>query len=173
MLRIVFREIAIFLLSITFLPVLTVAVLTQQHLYSGVLSIGLREVSLGISYSELGVARLLMRLLTPYALIQAVRAYNWSQRSLVGRRWAHAYYASILFLVGTWSLWVAWDLLHFMYALGDIPGELSQFAELEGANVILGLGAYILSWYCALIAVRPEKSRARQTKDTENSHGIT
>ncbi|MDQ1238705.1 MAG: hypothetical protein QG577_890 [Thermodesulfobacteriota bacterium] len=173
MLKTVFREIAIFLLSITLLPVLTIAVLTQQHTYSGVLSIGLREVSLGISYSEQGVARLLIRLLTPYALIQAVRAYNWSQRSLDGRRWAHAYYASVLFLVGTWSLWIAWDLFHFMHALGDIPGELAQFAELEGANVILGLGSYILSWYCARTALSPEKTRARQIKETESSHGIT
>lgn len=173
MLRIFFREIAIFLLSITLLPVLTIAVLTQQHSYSGVLSIGLREVSLGISYSELGVARLLIRLLTPYALIQAVRAYNWSQGSIVGRRWAHAYYASVLFLVGTWSLWVAGDLLYFMYALGDIPAELSQFAELEGTNVILGLGSYVLSWYCTRTALSPEKGRARLIGDTENFHGIT
>lgn len=158
---IIFREIVIFLVCITFFPLLTLFVLGQHHSYPALLGMALREVFLGLGYSEHGVVTLLLRLLTPYALLQAVRAYGWSQASLVGRRWAHAYYATILFIMGTWFVWTAWDLFRFMHALGDIPGELVQFVELEGPSLIVGIGSYILCLYCLRTVLNPSKPPPR------------
>jgi len=157
MLKIVVREILIFLVCITVFPLLTLSLLGQHHSYSALLGMALREVFLGLGYSEHGFVTQLMRLVTPYALLQAVRAYGWSQASLVGRRWAHAYYATILFIMGTWLVLTAWDLFRFMYALGDIPAELVQFVELEGLGLIIGIGSYILCLYCLRTALNPSK----------------
>jgi hypothetical protein len=54
----------------------------------------------------------------------------------------------ILTLLGARSLFEAWDLFHFMYAMGDMPAEIAQFVELDAVNLVVILISFSLGFYC-------------------------
>lgn len=89
-----------------------------------------------------------LKVLAPYALVQAIRAHLWSQRSIIGRKWANLYFAAMFGAGTVWSLSKFWDLFVFMAALGDIPAELRQLFEIEGHNLLIALVSAVLALHC-------------------------
>jgi len=106
-----------------------------------------------------------IRLVSPYLAVQAIRAFLWSQRSLEGKKWGNLYLSMLMAAVGGWSLAQAWDLFYFMYALGDIPGELVQFFKLETSNLVVALSSLALAIHCFRIFLSP----SGRTRDRRNS----
>ena len=157
--KIIIREFLIFVGSVSILPTLVLALLAQQHSWNMLLSGAVREVLSGAIYSHQAPLGLWVRLLAPYLLVQSIRAWYWSQRSVVGMRWAHLYFSLVFAGVAFWSLSAAWDLFHFMTALGDMPAEIGQFLELEGSNLVIGLAAVFLTVHCARIFLNPSQRR--------------
>lgn len=96
-------------------------------------------------------------LLAPYVVVQAVRAYRWGRRSETGRKWASLYFCILSVLAAAWYFVQAWDLFYFMYALGDIPGELRQFFAYEGGAVVIMVGTSFLAARCLSVFLNPTK----------------
>ncbi|MGB9618205.1 MAG: hypothetical protein ACPL7J_12855 [Desulfomonilaceae bacterium] len=157
--KIIIRECLILIGAVSIFPALVFALMAQQHSWDALLQGALREVLSGAIYSHRTPDGLWVRLLAPYILVQSMRAWYWSQRSIVGRRWAHLYFSVVFAGVAFWSLWAAWDLFHFMSALGDMPAEIGQFFELQGSNLVIGLGAVFLSVHCARVFLNPSQKR--------------
>jgi hypothetical protein len=101
-----------------------------------------------------------LKILAPYALVQTIRAYLWSQRSMVGRKWANCYFAFLLGLGALLSFSKFWDLFVFMAALGDIPGELRQLLEIEGQHLLIALVCAVLALNCLRIFLNPMRKPA-------------
>jgi len=157
--KIMVRELLVFVASVSILPMFALVVLSQQYSLNTMLAGALREMLAGPTYSGHGPAALWVRILTPYLLLQGIRAWYWSQKSIVGRRWAYLYFSLVFFGACLWWLSAAWDLFYFMYALGDIPGEIGQFLELEGSDLVMGFGALLLALYSVLIFLNPSSGR--------------
>jgi len=119
----------------------------------------------GLTVTGGAIPHLWFRFLAPYVVVQAIRAYLWSQRSLTGRKWANLYFSILLVSIGGWSLWNSWDLFYFMYALGDIPEELLQFVELEANNLIVAAASLCLAAYCFRIFLDPTRKPPRSRGD--------
>jgi len=156
MLRIILREIFIFAGSLFIFPAAVVLLMVQSES----LDVALRVLSRGLFLGELvGLTRSIfavgVKLVTPYIVIQAVRAHLWSRRSLSGRRWANIYFFALLTGIGVWSLWNAADLFYFMYALGDMPAELAEFVRIEGVDLLVSLASFLLAVRCFKIFLNP------------------
>lgn len=163
MLRIVLREIFIFVGSLFIFPAAVLLVIVQTESLDVALNFLSRALFLG---QVVGLTQSLLalgvKLVTPYIVIQAVRAHFWSRRSLSARRWANIYFFAILTSVGAWSLWNAADLFLFMYALGDIPAELAEFIRIEGIDLLVSLAFFALAVRCFRIFLNPQ-SRGRSS----------
>jgi hypothetical protein len=103
------------------------------------------------------------KLFSPYLILQSIRALLWSKRSLAGARWANLYFALFLIGLGGWSLRQAWDLFFLMYILGDVPGELMQFFELEGHHLAIFLVALFLAIHCLRTFLNPKRNQPRES----------
>jgi hypothetical protein len=159
MLRAIVREILILIGCLTLFPAAVILLLVQTNSLEAALNFLGRGLFLGQALSPQGTLLLMwLKLISPYLIVQAIRAYLWGQRSMKGRRWANLYFVILLTAAGVWSLWKAWDLFYFMYALGDMPAELGQFIELEGTNLFIFLVCSILAVHCFSIFLRSERN---------------
>jgi hypothetical protein len=161
MFRIIVREILILLLSLAVFPAAVILLLA----YNDSLNLGPAFFAHEMFVGGMGPGgtslTLWVKLFSPYMVLQAIRGFLWSQRSLVGRRWANLYFSV---LAASWagsSLWRAWDLFYFMYALGDMPAELIQFFRLETTNLLISAGCGFLAVYCFSIFLDPRKKENR------------
>ena len=158
---IICREALILGLSLALFPLAIIVFLVHGDSSSAGVTAVLRGLLAGVWDSGSPSVGLALRVVTPYLLVQAVRGFVWAQRSLIGRRWAHLYFALLLGAAAAWSFWEAWDLLYFMYALGDIPGELIQFFRLQGRNVLIFIGSVLLGVHCLRIFLDPTRKSPR------------
>lgn len=158
-------EILVLIGSLAIFPatVIVLFILSDSSTASRVFFSG--EVLNGLTVSGGAIPYLWLRFLAPYLVVQAIRAYFWSQRSLTGRQWANLYFAILLFFIGGWSLWNAGDLFYFMYALEDIPEELLQFVELEANNLIIAAASLCLTVYCFRIFLDPNRKPPGRRRD--------
>jgi hypothetical protein len=157
MFRLILREALILLLCLAVLPAAIVLLLLHSDSIQMEMMYLSREMASG-GWGPAGASLdMWLKLLIPYALVQAIRAYAWSQRSLTGRRWANLYFAVMLGIIGARSVYPAWDLFYFMLALGDVPEALWQFFELEGLNVALAAAAYLLAVHCFRVFLNPQR----------------
>jgi hypothetical protein len=151
----VLREVIILYLCLAIFPVAVILFV----IYDDSLSAGMAMLSRGVLFwgaSQAGLSTaVLIRLIAPYLIVQAVRGHRWSQRSLVGKKWVNLYFSLLLASIAGWAFWRAWDMFYFMYALEDIPGELLQFLELEWSSVLIFLTASLLCIRCFSIFVDP------------------
>jgi hypothetical protein len=165
MAKVIFRELLIFVGALSIFPVVVVFVL----FYSDSWTLGRAFLSRELLSGGIGpggtTVTLWLRLVSPYLVIQSIRAYLWSQRSLKGKKWGNLYFALLMTGLGGWSLSQAWDLWYFMYALGDMPAELVQFVQLEASNLILGSGSLVLAVYCFRIFLDPTRQPQRRPND--------
>ena len=168
MLRIVFRELLIFLVALSVFPLIVLFVLFYSDSWTLGRAFLSRELLSGGSGPGGTTLTLWVRLISPYLVIQSIRAYLWAQRSLQGKRWGNLYFAILLAAVGGWSVAQAWDLFYFMYALGDIPEELVQFVQLEASNLVVGVGSIVLAVYCFRIFLDPRRKPSRSPNDRAN-----
>lgn len=164
MAKIILRELIVFVLSVAVLPVAAVLYLFHTNSLSFGLVVLSREILSGGIGLVGGPLSLWVKLLSPYLLVQSIRAFFWSRRSVTGTRWANIYFAVLLTCVAGWSLWEAWDLFYMMYALGDIPGELGQFFELEVNNLIIFVGAVFLTIHCIRTSLHPKRNLPRRNE---------
>ncbi len=157
MFRIIFREILILVVSLAVFPATVILLLA----YNDSLNVGLAFFAQEMVAGGIGPGgtslTLWAKLLSPYLVLQAIRGFLWSQRSLVGRRWANLYFSV---LAASWagrSLWGAWDLFYFMYALGDMPAELIQFFRLEATGLLTFVACAVIAIYCFGIFLDPKR----------------
>ena len=158
MFRIILREILILVLSLAVFPVAVVILLLayKDPLGMGSAFLAHEMIAGGIGPGGTSLA-LWVKWFSPYMALQAIRGFLWSQRSLVGRRWANLYFSV---LAASWagrSLWGAWDLFYFMYALGDMPAELIQFFRLEATDLLTFLACALIAIYCFGIFLDPKR----------------
>lgn len=154
---VVLREALIFLVCLAVFPVgVVLLLLHSDSIETGMMFLTREAVSGGWGPARAPLA-MWLQLLVPYALVQAIRAYAWSQRSFTGRRWANLYFAVLLGIIGCRSVYLAWDLFFFMYSLGDVPEALFQFFELEGLNVALAAAAFLLALHCFRVFLNPHR----------------
>lgn len=155
MIRIVLREALLLTGCISVTVMALFAALSQGNSFQwGVTFLSRHFLSGGNLTNETSLL-LLLKLCSPYLFIQSIRAYLWSQRSLAGRKWSNLYFFLLLALTGSWSLRNAWDLFYLMFALGDIPSELQQFLQLEGTDILIGIGSTLLAIRCFLVFINP------------------
>jgi hypothetical protein len=109
-----------------------------------------------------GGSDIVFKAISPYLIVQTIRALLWSKKSLSGTKWANLYFALLLTGLGTWSLKQAWDLFFLMYALGDVPGELMQFFKLEGHHLLIFLVALFLGIHCFRTFLNPKRNRPQE-----------
>ncbi len=153
--RKILREVIIFYLCLAIFPVAVILFV----IHSNSLNAGMAVLSRGVLFwgasatgSSLAV---LMRLIAPYLIVQAVRAFRWSQQSLAGKKWGNLYFSVLLAAIAGWAFWTAWDLFYFMYALGDIPAELLQFFQLEWSDILIFTTSSLLAIRCFAIFMDP------------------
>jgi hypothetical protein len=158
MFRIILREILILALSLAVFPVAVVILLLAYKDPLGMGSAFLAHEMIAGGIGPGGTSLTLwVKLFSPYMALQAIRGFLWSQRSLVGRRWANLYFSV---LAASWagrSLWEAWDLFYFMYALGDMPAELIQFFRLEATGLLTFVACALIAIYCFSIFLDPKR----------------
>jgi hypothetical protein len=157
MFRIILREILVLVVSLAVFPATVILLLA----YNDSLNVGLSFFAHEMIAGGIGPGgtslTLWVKLLSPYLVLQAIRSFLWSQRSLVGRRWANLYFSV---LAASWagrSLWGAWDLFYFMYALGDMPAELIQFLRLEATGLLTFVACAVIAIYCFGIFLDPKR----------------
>jgi len=162
MIKMVFRELAVFLACMSLLPAFVFVTLLQR----GILDEGLRAIARSILSGGWGLDAatigILARWMAPYLIVQCVRAYVWSKTSPRARSLANLYYSVISGSVAAWSFWKAWDVFYYMYALGDIPGQIVQFLEIESQNLLVFSVTTILAIYCFAIFLDPRPKRMRE-----------
>jgi hypothetical protein len=164
MLLIIFREIVVLILSLAVFPAIVLVLLS----YSDSVETGMALLSRKLFSGGIGPwgtsLELWFRLITPYGIVQSIRAFRWSQRNEVGRRWANLYFSLVLGLLGTHAAWPPAELFSLMYAMGDVPAELVQLVEIEGINLLIALFSFSLALYCFTVFLNPErKIRTRST----------
>jgi hypothetical protein len=151
-LKLIIREIVIFLISLTIFPLLILALLAYKY--------GDVESGLITLYGAAGrLSYFWLHLISPYLVIQAIRARAWSQRTLSGRKWAHLYFFILSAGVFWWAFYSVWDLFYFMYALGDIPAELKQLVEIEWRNIIISITALVVGCYSFMVFLDPTRKK--------------
>lgn len=157
---IVIRELIILILSLLLFPVAVLLVLLHgEAVDTGLVFVFRYVVSGGGPMGS--IWGMLFKVISPYIAIQAIRAYLWSQKSIEGRKWANLYFCGLLASLSGWFFYQAWDLFYFMYALGDIPGELEQFVQLEGENLVGSVLSGALSVYCFTVFLNPARKFPR------------
>jgi hypothetical protein len=159
MIRIIVREIAILVLSTSIFPLAFLFLLLRGDISEYGLKLIYQElVSAGTSSVESALL-LLSRVLAPYLVVQAFRAYWWSKTGAFAKRWASLYFALLGCVAALWFAGESFDLFYFMFELGDIPGELGQFFRLEYAHLLGALvGFYIFGRYFSLF-LAPHKDK--------------
>ena len=163
MLRIVLREILIFVVCAAILPAVVFVLLLQTDSPERVARLFLRVVA-GAGLSPLvDPFAIWMKVLAPYAVVQAIRAHLWSQRSVAGRRWASLYFLAILLVGAGLAFMDAWELLYLIYIVGDLPEGLGAFIELEIVNVAVFVVCIALAVYCARNVINPGTRNAPNT----------
>ena len=161
MFRIILREILILVLSLAVFPAAVVILLIYNDpLNMGPAFLAGEMFGGGIGLSGAAVT-LWIKLFSPYMVLQAIRGFLWSQRSPVGRRWANLYFSVLAASWAARSMWRAWDLLYFMYALGDVPAELGQFFRLEATDLLTAVACALIAIYCLRIFLDPQKKHRR------------
>jgi hypothetical protein len=98
---------------------------------------------------------LCIKLISPYLIVQAIRAYFIAHKGVIRRRWTNLYFSAVSTLVATWAFWSAWDMFYLMYELGDIPAELGQFVRLEWDKVLIFIVSSLFALYCFYIFLNP------------------
>ncbi|MBI5568954.1 MAG: hypothetical protein HY914_03330 [Desulfomonile tiedjei] len=154
---IIFREALILVLSLALFPLAIIVFLVHGDSASAGVAAVLRGVFSRTWSAGSPSLGLVFQFVAPYLLVQCVRGVVWAQRSLRGRRWAHLYFTVLLTGAAVWSFSEAWDLFYFMYALGDMPGELMQFLELQGRNVLIFGGSVLLGIHCFKVFLDPTR----------------
>mgnify|MGYP000871457109 CR=1 FL=1 len=146
MVKLIFRETIIFLVCFAIFPgALFLLYLKGELSQTQLLSLA-RELATTDMVGPWPIFWLLSKILIPYFIVQSIRAYSWSRRSVTGLRYASLFYSALLFSAVVWFWSQSGDLLYFMYQMGDLPSELPQFLELEAVNLLLGA----LSFYVGL-----------------------
>lgn len=155
-------EILILVLCLAVFPVLVLAFLVYVDSLRAGLAFLSREAFSG-GWGPYGTSLgLWIKFFSPYLIVQAARAYSWARRSLTGRRWANVYFCLLALLIGARSLWRAWDMFYFMFALGDMPQEIGQFVQLESINLSIALAGLVLFVYCLAVAINPGRGASRR-----------
>jgi hypothetical protein len=147
--RVLLTEAIILIGCLSLFPAVLVVVFSQTESVGGALQIlakGLFSSSIG--HGPMTIAALWLKVIAPYLLIQTWRAYSWSRSGSTGRKWANLYFAFMGALASVWFFLQTWDMLTFMYGLGDLPAELAVFLRLEGTNTSLSVLCAGLSIYC-------------------------
>lgn len=152
--RIIFRESIILCVSLALFPAAVILLLLHNDALGSGVAFLRRQMFSGGTFSE-NVLDLWLKMISPYLLIQAIRGFIWSQKSIIGRKWANLLFAVVLAAISAWFFGKSWDLFYFMYVLGDIPAELNQFFRLERDNLVGGVLALALSVYCFVVFVNP------------------
>ena len=156
--RVIFREILVFLGGLSIFVGLLVFGLAQVDSFSSAIKLLYRGASSGALLPKLAVdPAVWIKVLSPYLVIQVLRAYRWSQRSVVGRRWANIYFTVLLGGLAFRSFWSMCDLFLFMYAMGDIPAELGQFVSLESGSILVFVLCSAIATYCLRTALWPKR----------------
>ncbi|MGC8660621.1 MAG: hypothetical protein ACP5U1_16255 [Desulfomonilaceae bacterium] len=148
MIKIIIREIAVLALSFSIFPLAFLLLVFRGDISEYGASLIYRELVNAGSSSLASALALLGRLLTPYVVIQGIRAYSWSKTGVEAKRWASLYFALVGGGAGTWFAVKSLDLFYFMYELGDIPGELGQFVHLEFLNLLGTFAGFYLFVRC-------------------------
>jgi hypothetical protein len=167
MARMILKEVLIFVGALSIFPLVVLLMLFYSDSWSLGRAFLSRELMSGGSGPGGTSLTLWIRIVSPYVVIQSVRMYLWSHRSPQGKKWGNLYFATVTAGIGVWSLAQAWDLFYFMYALGDIPGEVAQFVRLEANNLFVGLGSFVLAGYCFRIFLASRKSRDKPNDRTQ------
>lgn len=152
--RIILREVFIFAFALSLLPLL----IKYGRPYFDLRPLIAGELLAG------GIHSIWLFLLFPYIIIQAIRAFLWSEQSLTGRKWASLYFFVVLTGLASWGFLRAWDQFYFMWVLGDIPGQLMQFFELQYDSVFVFVFCALLAVRCARVVLDPEKSAPEKLK---------
>ena len=153
MIKIFLREFLIFALSISIFPATFLLLILRGDIDRyGLMMISRELLSTGSSLVE-SILLLAARVLTPYALIQAFRAFQWSKTGKRAKRWAYLYFSALSGIVAAWFISESWNLFYFMFQLGDIPGELLQFLKLEYSNLLAGLAGLYVCIRCLRISI--------------------
>ncbi len=164
MLKIIFREIAIFIASVSIFPGAILILFLRGEIGQAQLAGLAREL---ISVDIIGfwpLISLLIKVVAPYLVIQAMRAYKWSQASITGLRYANLYYTLLTMGAVIWFWSQSWDLLHFMHTMDDLPAEIPQFINMEASNLLIGGISLYLSIRCFkvyLYALEPVDDTSR------------
>ena len=171
MFRIFLREILIFILALAVFPVaIIIVVLYKDPLGLGSALLPSEIFMAGMVRSETSFG-VWATLLSPYMVLQTIRGFLWSQRSLVGRRWANLYFSVLAAAWAARSMWGAWDLFYFMYTLGDIPAELRQFFRLEAIDLLTAVACAVIAIYCFSIFIDPQQRQRRAGSQAEDAGG--
>lgn len=158
--KIVLREILIFLVCVAILPTVVFVLLLHTDSPERIARLLIRVARGGGLSPVFDPVAIWIKVMAPYAVVQAIRAYLWSQRSVAGRRWANLYFLAIL-LIGAGSAFIdAWDLLYLIYVVGDLPEDLAAFAELELKNIAVFVVCTTLAVYCARNVLNPARPRS-------------
>jgi hypothetical protein len=159
MIKTIVREFLVFIFSISIFPVIFLFLVLSGDLDRfGLMMISRELLSAGSSFLE-SILLLVARVIAPYAAVQAIRAYQWSRASEVGKKWAYLYYSLLSGIVGVWFGAKSWDMFYFMFQLGDIPGELKQFMRLEYENLFVAALGFYVSIRCLRISLKSTNSR--------------
>jgi hypothetical protein len=159
MCRKILREIVTLCLCLAIFPFAVILFAVHSDSLNVGLAFLIRTV-LSVSSGGAGLSlAIVVRLIAPYLIVQCIRGFLWSQKSLTGRKWVNLYYAVLLTCLAAWALWNAWDLFSFMLELGDMPAEIMQFLEIEGDHVLVFLGSVVLGVHCFRIFLDPAGTR--------------
>ncbi len=155
------RELLILIVSVGTLPLIAIIYLIQTDSMNFELLFLIRQLLSGGSDIIGSPITFWFKVISPYLIVQSIRALLWSKKSLTGTKWANLYFALLLTGLGGWSLKQAWDLFFLMYILGDVPGELMQFFELEGHHLVIFLVAIFLGIHCFRTFLNPKRNQPR------------
>ena len=172
MFKIVFREIAIFIASVSIFPGAILILFLRGEIGQTQLMLLARELMSVDMTGFWPLMSLLMKIVAPYLIVQALRAYKWSQASITGLRYANLYYALLSMGAVIWFWSQSWDLLYFMHAMDDLPAEIPQFINMEASNLLIGGISLYLSIRCFrvyLYALEP----VNHTKDRRTPNDWT
>lgn len=148
MLKLIFREIIILTVCVSIFPGAILLLYLRGEIGQAQLLVIARELVATEMVGPWPMISLVGKIFIPYFVVQAMRAYYWSKRSIKGLRYANLYYSIMLLIAVGWLWGKSWDLLYFMYLMEDLPAELPQFIELEALNLLVGALSLYTSYRC-------------------------
>lgn len=175
MLKIIVREIAIFFVGVSIFPGAILILFLRGEIGQAQLMTLARDLMSVDIMALWPMMSLIFKLITPYLIIQAIRAYRWSQKDITGLRFANLYYALMAGAGVIWFWGQSWDLLYFMYAMDDLPAEIPQFINLEASNLLIGAFCLYFSIRCFrvyLYALEPVDNMKRSGTPPGSRHQI-